>query len=808
MTVKLIAENTLESGHFLSATEQEGERWGQPDPTSANAGGFRLVTKGVPTNFSYSGTATSNGAAGGTTVIDSALMCYGDDFFTGATVTMTSGTCTGESKTVTDFAQATGVLTTGAFSAQIDVGDTFTLTLAYSNRDFRVELIASGDAKTSTFKWSYDGSITYFGRDSPNQATWLDDRKVADSDVTAYKPALIDVGSGTVLAIFKDSATDIVCYVTTNNGITWAKRSTIVAWPGSPQKGAIRLSSGRILAVAGTTLYYSDDDGFTWTSMATSFYANDFAELSNGSIIKVYSITGLTVESAVSSDGGQTWSTAVTVANDAGNQNEPAVCIADNGDIVCVYASDEDAGGNFEIKAKISQNNGATWGTVKAVINFTNDRTSPSIVKDINGDLYVTGEDGAFDIVLSRSTDHGATWSTGSILMIANAANPYKAPVIRLIDGHQIWCLFVDETADDIRMVRRGIWETYSANACTVAPYAEAQRLICGAELVWHGGAGIAGDDWTFAAEYDYAMSNVIEDSPSKPWRSEQDNIECNIVLKIGDLENHYVDGVGFFGCNVRTLSFQMNNSDSWGSPSVNETISFDLTTGGALDAAADENFIKDSSLLANYNDHELKGYYVRFTSGNMNGYTFIILDNVGDYIALGGNFDFWEFLVGNTAQNDTFTIFQNHVSKTFTGGQYKYVRLSISAQRTCPSETYYQIGSMIAGRAVTLTDAMDSDYGKTHVYDVELLRTPFGGLISIQGADRKRTFELTWSYSNAGRKELLALLDYIQGKNIVLIPDSSVLTDVYLIKRTSEVKQKHYKGDYFTMSAEFEEVL
>ena len=87
MTVKLIAENILKANDFLSATEQEGEYVGQPIPASANTGDFRLLTRGDIADFTYSGTATGDGST--TTIIDSVLCAFGDDYFIGATITFT-----------------------------------------------------------------------------------------------------------------------------------------------------------------------------------------------------------------------------------------------------------------------------------------------------------------------------------------------------------------------------------------------------------------------------------------------------------------------------------------------------------------------------------------------------------------------------------------------------------------------------------------------------------------------------------------------------------------------------------------------
>lgn len=71
-------------------------------------------------------TATSNGAADGTTIINTAHT-QADDYWNTAVVEMLTGTCAGEKAVVSDFTASSDTLTlTGAgFSAQIDAADTY-----------------------------------------------------------------------------------------------------------------------------------------------------------------------------------------------------------------------------------------------------------------------------------------------------------------------------------------------------------------------------------------------------------------------------------------------------------------------------------------------------------------------------------------------------------------------------------------------------------------------------------------------------------------------------------------------------------
>lgn len=801
MSVKLITENILRDDHFLSATEQVSEYIGQPVITGASTGGFRLLSSGDIADFTYDGTATDNGLPGGTTVIDLVLAIYGDDYFIGGTVEMTGGTCDGETRAVTGFAQATGTLTTAAFTAQIDNGDTFTLTIAFATRDFDVELVAGGDTGDATFKWSHDGGTTYLGRDNPDQADWLGVTTVVDNPIAGFCVTVQCANNDLVACFLRGVDSHLHRRISTDGGITWGSDLEISANTYAPR--TIVKDGDRLLLYADTYVFYSDDNGVTWSEGTdTSTIFNSIIKSLSGNFVGVYEVVDA-VFCRISTDGF-IWGTSITVAQVAENQGNPAACLNKNGDIVCVYQTDEASVGDYEIKAKISTDSGTTWGSTIDVIDFVaDDLLWPRIIKDIDGTLYAMCEQDSGDkkIVFAASSDGGITWGAQKDL-IAEAVHDMQYIFPFLLDNHQVVASYYNLTDTIIETVRRGIWEAFAANACPCALEAVEQKLICNVGIMWHGGEGIAADHWDFEVEYSYAMENLIADSPSKPWRSEQDNIECSIVIDLGANNRFFADSVAFFGANIKVLTFQMNDADAWVGPPIDETVSFDLNTTGVVDSISG-NTIEDAALLANYDDHFFKGdaYYLRATNGPDAGRQWRILDNVEDFL-------FLDTTAGlNMVMGNTFDIQQGWIAHTFDNmNVYQYIRIHIPAQQT--AEDYYQLGVMVAGRAVTLTDRWGPGYGKDHRYDVDMLRTPQGGLISVKNAGRKRIFTLTWPFSDGTRKELIALLDCAEGRNIALIPDDSVLTDTYLTKLIGSARQARGMRDRFDLRIVLEEIL
>ena len=825
MTVKIIAENILSNADFISATDQAGGHIGQPIPDSGNTGAFNLFASGNIADTVYSGTATGDGAVGKTTVVDSLLAAYGDDYFIGATIAITSGACSGETATVTDFAQATGTITFAALTAQVVTGVTFTLTIPYATRDFRVELVAGGDPGTATFKWSHNGGATYLGRDNPDQATWPMQKTIvsAELDTTYTNQAMIFKAGGKLLAVhmnYIDSDHGSILF-SDDNGITWGDEVKIADTAGSDPTDiacGLPLSTGRILLFDGEDYktYYSDDNGLTWALFSTLQYAfYDVRETADGVLIAAvrdnYS-TASAVKFTSSIDGGITWTTPSTVSDATNTQDRPTLCKNAKGQIIYAYSTDEDTLYAFDVKCKISSDNGATWGAAIDILDYYADGGTdhfmlyPWLELDLNGDVYCTASDATAaagsDVVLSKSSDHGLTWGAAKIIS-AGSGTDYNNSYLKLI-GNEMFCVFQDTDNAHMITVRRGFFEAFSANGCPTPVDGSATLLTNDVSITFLGGAGIAADKWQFEAQYSYGMENIISHSPSKPYRATTDNFENNIVLDLGQYERFRATGVAFFGCNLRTLSFQMNASDSWGTPSVDESIVFDVGTG-TVDAVAG-NMVQDTAFLADYPDHHFssKGkaekYYLRATAGIDDGVTWGILDNVDGFFIL----DITTAI--SIVATDTFAIYQSYVSKTFTGGNYRYIRISIPAQET--AEGYYQIGSMLAGQATALDKGWSRGYGKDIEFNIDLLRTPTGGFNPVKMSNRSRVFTLSWPANETARGQLSATAEYLEGKNLALIPDHTDLKDCYLVKLDGSISQRHRYLNRFDTGLRFIEVL
>lgn len=808
------------TGEKLSAaTSQEGERWPVPT-TGTNAGEFRPLVGGTPADFAYSGTTTGNGAGDGSTTIDSVLAAFGDDYFIGATLAITSGACSGESKTITDFAQATGTLTHTVFTAQIASGVTFTLTVPFSTRDFQVVLDASGDAGDATFKWSHDGGVTFFGRDDPYQAAY---------------PGTIGVFTGTVLANCSfaqlTDGTWIGAYSTgsgyaiksSDGGITWGTPIVFDGAQAPTQVKLLLLSTGRLIIFyraanrGGAGLHYfkySDDDGATWSSSSLavgysqgftwqSFYGFDVIELQDGRLAFVYdSSSDAAIYYSVSADGGLTWSSLVNVITAANDQQAPCLVQTSDGLLVCIFETDQDSVGDFELKCCVSSDGGATWGAVVDVVDFgAADLISPRIAKDINGDILCVYTQDGVDIRATRSTNGGTTW--GASIQVLNSAVTF--PDIAILDGHISLITYLDGS-QDIQSIRRGFWEAYSANGCPCAMNAVPQSLICGAEITWLGGSGVIADSWTFEAAYTFGAANLLDEaSPQVPWRSEADGSAMSIVFDMGANGAALVDAVGVFGTNIYTMDVQANATDSWGAPSLTKTLSFVYLTDAI--ASVTGNMVACSgSAVSGAEDHSLAGMYAILDFGGTQEY-YWILDNIGVWLVLDTS--------GGAITATTPDVVK--VCKTAWAGAlagtwapYRFVRISIPAIDT--PDGYFQIGTAILGRISTFTRAWTREYPQEVSAGIAFQETQGGALNPIKTRKSRRSWELSWRAINAAEQEVVGFYNFLNSENaarpLVLIPDVDDYGECYLARIAGDMKKKHVCSGRWDVAVGLVEVI
>ena len=188
-------------------------------------------------------------------------------------------------------------------------------------------------------------------------------------------------------------------------------------------------------SISGVTVTSSADGGRTWSGPVQADDRGGFADKEamtsdgSGTLYLVYDdvlgpdyATSESIDLLItrSVDGGATWSPTVSVTGAPGNILGPVVAARPDGRVVVAWWNL--AAG--DVLASASTDRGATWTPavrVNAVpgsavwVNSSWETAMPSIAQDASGRLYVAWADlgaGTRDILVSRSDDGGATWSS------------------------------------------------------------------------------------------------------------------------------------------------------------------------------------------------------------------------------------------------------------------------------------------------------------------------------------------------------------------------------------------------------------
>jgi hypothetical protein len=232
----------------------------------------------------------------------------------------------------------------------------------------------------------------------------------------------------------------------------------------------------------------STDGGVTWSAVSggdqvitstANNYADSNADIgvdSSGTLwvsYKKYLGTGVGSQMYItkSTDGGVTWSgtTAETAISTLFNiASLPQICVDSSDNIHVVwYASDETASPyHYEAYHTHSTDGGVTWSgnSGPQMISYesgTDDNSAfyPKIAADHCGNVTVAWDEqpigvGTTEIMVSQSTDGGATWSGATadeLISFPDGENGYRPDVATMADGSwvAVWNEFNGTTSDN-----------------------------------------------------------------------------------------------------------------------------------------------------------------------------------------------------------------------------------------------------------------------------------------------------------------------------------------------------------------------
>lgn len=251
-----------------------------------------------------------------------------------------------------------------------------------------------------------------------------------------------------------------------DDGATWTEPVTISGDEGDASDPRIVTDGETITVVwaqteggfgAGLQSSYSDDGGETWSAPATiTDEATSTPEVVRDGerVIAVWSVSSFvddtfssSVESAVSLDGGETWSTPETLS-DSGESAGSARIVNDGATTTVVW---RDSSANL-VRVSTTDDGGDTWNDPVAVSDdetSTGDRVFPSdpaIATDgttivVSWTAQLSFELDPTIIQASTSTDGGQTWSDPTTVSTEDL-NPFGSQLV--VDGSTITATWYD----------------------------------------------------------------------------------------------------------------------------------------------------------------------------------------------------------------------------------------------------------------------------------------------------------------------------------------------------------------------------
>ncbi len=279
----------------------------------------------------------------------------------------------------------------------------------------------------------------------------------------SFSPSL--VAQGDDIAVASWGGTDDV-YITTSSdrGQTWDDRGNLTL--GKVPGIEVTLDESRLLIVAGNTggdlkFAYSTDGGDTFSTPVTIASSRQLDSailaISNTEYI-VASGTSAATEITLyeTTNSGTSWSVKSTVITGLSvAQEDVDLYFADNGDLICSFEEESVEQGKSEVHLVISDDNGSTWGSKINV--WTQGATSidyeqAGFFTDTNsGDLVslvYTNEGDVFDSDYTHykfryktSSDNGATWGSSSEYDTIRGVGPENNTAV--IDSDLFICGYV-----------------------------------------------------------------------------------------------------------------------------------------------------------------------------------------------------------------------------------------------------------------------------------------------------------------------------------------------------------------------------
>ena len=310
-------------------------------------------------------------------------------------------------------------------------------------------------------------------------------------------------------------------------------------------------------------------------------------------------------------------------------------------------------------------------------------------------------------------------------------------------------------------------------------------QLTSGINLGAYGNGGVPGDTYTLATRYTYGPERVWSDlRPSSRTQSLQDNVTWSVTFDAGATALFRGNFAAAFGTNMKTARWQMNATDSWGSPSVDAALDATLSTFTVGAGVRGVGYLGPTvSPIWRAHQWRSNGDSRRFFI-EVNSVSYEITDNDEDRIYVDGV----DFGAAGVNASGTATLYGDRMAGTFTFGLYRYARFAVtSGQQT--ADDVYRLGTPIVGKQWTPNQIYDNGFVDRIEPNVTTTDAENGSSISYRRGPAIDTLSIQWPPLDRLRADVeIRLRDFYRSIDGALTPvvlwrDTSSLATLSLVQ-------------------------
>lgn len=285
-----------------------------------------------------------------------------------------------------------------------------------------------------------------------------------------------------------------------------------------------------------------------------------------------------------------------------------------------------------------------------------------------------------------------------------------------------------------------------SLTANTNSPEGLVGRALSSSHPVWvaggyrlgaYGTGGVSGDTYTAATRYTYGKEKVWSElRPSCRTQSTADGTTWSVTFDAGAADLFRGDMIAAFGTNMRTARWQMNATDSWGAPSVDQALDATLTSFTVGAGVRGLGYVgPTASPHWRAGQWKSNGDSRRFflTVGST---VHEITDNDEDRLYVDG--------VDLSAATGTAYIFGDRMAATFTFGQYRYARFAVTSGQDT-ADGAYRLGTPIVGKKWSPEQLYDFGFVDRVTPNVTVTEAENGAVASYRRGPALDSLAIQW---------------------------------------------------------------